>query len=168
MEEIINKVAQSGLVSFDLEEYYPQGQRALFDIKGWLYEELILKEKDFRAQVKTHDWSQYKDQYIALCCSTDAIVPTWAYMLLTTQLEPYAKRIVYGDLTALENTLFNETISHIDINPFKGQRVVIKGCSNLPVPIGAYVAITQLLRPHAQSIMYGEPCSTVPIYKKKD
>lgn len=168
MEDIINKVAQSGIISFDLEEYYPQGKRALLDIKGWLYEELILKEKDFRASVKEHNWSQYQDQYVALCCTADAIVPTWAFMLVTSMLEPYAKQVVFGNLQDLETTLFQQTLSGIDISQFKDQRVVIKGCSNLPVPTAAYVEITRLLRPVSKSIMYGEPCSTVPIYKKKD
>ena len=167
MDEIINKVAQSGLVEFNLEEYYPEGERVLFDIKDQLFQGLILREKDFREFVKSKDWSLYKDQYVALVCSADAIVPTWAYMLLATALEPFAKKIVFGDLKTLETVLFNEALSKINPADYSDQRVVIKGCSNLPVPESAYVEITRLLRPVVKSIMYGEPCSTVPLYKKK-
>ncbi|MEM9829682.1 MAG: DUF2480 family protein [Bacteroidota bacterium] len=164
--EIINRVARSPLVSFDLEDYYPQGERLVYDIKDNLFQEMILREKDFRAFVKQHDWSQYQDKYIALTCSVDAIVPTWAYMLLTTRLEPYARRVIFGSLEMLESTLFQEVLSRIDLTEFQDKKVVIKGCGNLPVPDFAYVEITRLLRPHVSSIMYGEPCSTVPLYKK--
>ena len=174
--EIINKVAQSGLIEFNLEDYYPKGERILFDIKKYLTtlslgegmgEAFILKEKDFREFVKNEDWSKYKDKFVALTCTADAVVPTWAYMLLTTALEPFAKKTVFGDLKTLETVLFTEVLSKIDSEKYKDQRVVIKGCSNLPVPESAYVEITRILRPIAKSIMYGEPCSTVPLYKKK-
>ena len=167
MEEIENKVAQSGLITINPEEFYPKGERALFDISDYLFEGLLLKEKDFRARVAEIDWSQYKDNYVALHCSTDAIVPTWAYMLLTVNLEQYAKKIVMGNLDVLETVLFNEALSEINIEQYRDERIVIKGCSAVPVPESAYVELTRLLRPVAKSIMYGEACSAVPLYKKK-
>jgi hypothetical protein len=165
-EEIINKVAQSGLIEFNLEDYYPKGERVLYDLKDQLFQGLILKEKDFREYVKNENWGKYKDQYVAIHCSADAIVPTWAYMLLATVLAKQAKKIVFGSLETMETVLFDEILSQIDTNPFADQRVVIKGCSHLPVPVSAYVELTRLLQPIAKSIMYGEPCSTVPLYKK--
>ena len=164
--EITNKVAASGLVTIDLEELYTPGERVLFDIKPWLFEELILKEKDFRERIKSHDWSQYKDKIIALTCSADAIVPTWAYMLIVTSLQPFAKRIVFGDLKMLEDVLYFEKLSSINPEDFRDQKIVIKGCSNIEVPISAYTRLTEILRPVAKSIMYGEPCSTVPLFKR--
>ena len=164
--EIVNKVSQSGLITIDLEEFYPAGDRVLFDIKELLFQGLILREKDFREFIKNEDWNKYKDKYVALTCSADAIVPTWAYMLLATQLEPIAKKVVFGNLESLETILYTEILSKIDINIYKDARVVIKGCGNLPIPKSAYVHITSLLRPLAKSIMYGEPCSTVPLYKQ--
>lgn len=166
MEEIVNKVAQSGLITIDLETYYPQGERALLDIKDVLFQGMILREKDFREYIKQEDWSKYQDKYVAITCSADAIVPTWAYMLLATQLEPVAKRVVFGTLETLETILYNEILSQINPEDYKDARIVIKGCGNLPVPKAAYVQITSILRPVAKSIMYGEPCSTVPLYKK--
>lgn len=163
---IINKVAQSGLITIDLESFYPQGERVLFDIKDLLFQGLILKEKDFREFIKNEDWSKYKDKYVALICSADAIVPTWAYMLLATHLEPFVKKVVFGDLETLETILYNEIFSKLNVNDYKDARVVIKGCGHLPVPKSAYVELTRLLRPIAKSIMYGEPCSTVPLYKR--
>jgi hypothetical protein len=165
--EIVNKVAESGLVSIDLEELYVPGERVLFDLKGWLFEELILKEKDFREQIKNHDWTHYKDKLVALTCTADAIVPTWAFMLIATKLEPFAKKIVFGDLKKLEEELFHEQIQKLQLENYRNQRIVIKGCSKVEVPASAYVEVTSLLRPVAKSIMYGEPCSTVPIYKSK-
>jgi hypothetical protein len=166
MDEIVNKVAQSGLVSIDLEEYYPEGKRVLFDIKPLLFQELILKEKDFREFIKQEDWNRYKDCYVAITCSNDAIVPTWAYMLLTISLKPHAKRVIHGNLETLETVLYDEIIEKLDISSYKEARIVIKGCSNKPVPVSAYVALTQRIKPIAKSIMYGEPCSTVPLYKQ--
>lgn len=165
--EIVNKVAQSGLVTVDLEELYPQGERVLLDIKDNLFQGLILREKDFREFVSAQDWQQYRDKYVAVTCSADAIVPTWAFMLLAVSLEPFAKKVVFGDLELLETVLYNEVLSSIDIKQYDGARIVVKGCSNLPVPKAAYVELTRLLRPVAKSIMYGEPCSTVPLYKAK-
>jgi len=165
-EEIINRVANSPLVTFNLEEYYPQGERVVYDIKDNLYQEMILREKDFRAFVKAYDWSQYDGKYVALTCSVDAVVPTWAYMLLVTQLEPYAKKVVYGNQEVLETVLFQEALARVNPEEFRDAKVVIKGCGNLPVPVAAYTEITRLLRPFVASMMFGEPCSTVPLYKK--
>lgn len=163
---IENKVAQSGLLNFDLEDYYPKGERVSIDMADFLFEGLILREKDFREKVKEKDWSVYQDKFVALTCSADAIVPTWAYMLLATALEEYAKKIVFGSLETLETVLFQEALSNIDVETFRDERVIIKGCSNYPVPESAYVEITRLLKPVAKSLMYGEACSTVPIYKQ--
>jgi len=165
MDEIINKVANSGLITIDLEEFYPKGERVLFDIKPLLFHELILKEKDFREFIKQHDWSQYKDKLVAITCTADAIIPTWAFMLVSIALEPFAKKIVFGNLETLEAIIFNEALLAIVYEDYKDKRVVIKGCSNLPVSTNAYVELVRGLRPFAKSIMYGEPCSTVPLYK---
>lgn len=166
-EEIVNRVAKSGLITLNLEEFYPEGERVLYDIKENLWEGIALKEKDFRAFVKEHDWSQYQDKFVALHCSVDAIVPTWAYMLLATKLEPYANKVVFGDLDTLETILFEESINqNIKAEDYEDARIVIKGCSDKVVPPSAYVKLTEMLRPYAKVIMYGEPCSTVPLYKK--
>ena len=164
--EIINKVALSGIITIDLEEFYPQGERVVFDIKDLLFQGLILREKDFREFVKNEDWSKYTDKYLALICSADAVVPTWAYMLLVIQLEPYTKKVVFGNLETLETVLYHEILNNLNVNEYKDARVVIKGCGHLPVPKAAYVEITRLLRPVAKSIMYGEACSMVPLYKQ--
>jgi Protein of unknown function (DUF2480) len=164
--EIVNKVAQSGIITIDLEDFYLQGERVLLDIKNLLFQGLILREKDFREFVKNEDWSKYKDKYVAVTCSADAIVPTWAYMLLATQLEPVAKKVVFGNLENLETILYNQVLANLNIDAYKNARIVIKGCGNLPVPTAAYVEITRILRPVAKSIMYGEACSTVPLYKQ--
>ena len=166
MDEITNKVAESGLVQFDLEELYISGERVLFDLKGWLYQELILREKDFRDQVKKHDWEQYRGKFVALTCTADAIVPTWAFMLVSSFLEPVAARVEFGSLQNLEEKLFGEAIAKLDPGKFRNQKVVIKGCSD-HVPVSAYVDLTRFLRPLVKSLMYGEPCSTVPVYKQK-
>lgn len=167
MSEIVNRVAQSKLLTFDLEDYYPAGERVLLDIKEWLYEEIILKEKDFRAHVASHDWEQYKNVFVALCCSSDAIIPGWAYMLVSTKLQPYAKKVVLGSLEDLETTLFQAIIEDLDISDFKDKPVIIKGCSNKPVPPNAYLWATIKLQAVAKSIMYGEACSSVPLFKRK-
>lgn len=164
--EIVNKVAQSGLVTIDLEDFYSEGERVLFDIKDLLFQGLILREKDLREFVAKEDWSKYKNKFVAILCSVDAVIPTWAYMLLTIHLEPYAKKIVFGDLEILEINLFTESLSKLKVDDYNDARIVIKGCGKLPVPTFAYVELTRLLRPVAKSIMYGEPCSTVPLYKK--
>jgi hypothetical protein len=164
--EIINKVASSGLTEFNLEDYYPKGERAVFDLKEFLFQGLILKEKDFREALKTFDWTNYQDKYVAVLCSADAIVPSWAFMLAAVHLEPYAKRVVFGNTETLETVLYNDALSKLDIEKFRGEKIIIKGCSKYPVPESAYVEITRLLRPVAKSIMYGEACSTVPLYKE--
>ncbi|MFY7671879.1 DUF2480 family protein [Tenacibaculum sp. MEBiC06402] len=166
-EEIINRVANSKLVTVDLEDFYPSGQRIVFDISDWLFEGLLLKEKDFREQVKNYDWSQYKDAYVALTCSTDAIIPSWAYLLLTTQLNPFAKKVVIGNLELLETIVFTEIISELDVSSFQDKPVIIKGCSSKPIPETAYTLLISKVQPVAKSIMFGEACSTVPLYKKK-
>lgn len=164
---IINKVANSGLLTLDLEQYYHTGERMVYDIANNLFHGLILKEKDFREFIKQHDWAHYQDKNVAIICSADAIVPTWAYMLLAAHLEPYAHLFVFGNLEMLENALFQQALARIDFNVYKDSKVVIKGCSTVAVPVYAYVEIVRLLKPLARSIMYGEPCSTVPIYKRK-
>jgi hypothetical protein len=164
---IENKVDKSGLITLNLEDFYLKGERVVLDIKDQLFQGLILREKDFREFVKDHDWQQYLDKYVAITCTVDAIVPTWAYMLIATSIEPYAKRFVFGDLKVLETVLFLEQLKELDVNQYKDERVIIKGCNKYPVPESAYVELARLLRPVAKSIMYGEACSTVPLYKKK-
>jgi len=137
----------------------------LFDLKGWLFEELILKEKDFREQIKNHAWTHYRDKFVAIACTADAIVPTWAFMLVAVHLQPYAKKVIMGNLQKLEEQLFHEAIQKLDPESFRNQRVVIKGCGG-KVPVSAYVDFADFLRPLAKSILYGEPCSTVPVYKQ--
>ncbi len=164
--QIVNRVAQSSLVTLNLEDYYHPGPRVVYDLKEHLFQGLILKEKDFRDSLKQEDWSKYKDQNVAVICSADAIIPQWAYMLIAVHLEPYANMVVFGDLQALEQTLFQNALASIDLDQFKDAKIVIKGCGEIPIPEFAYVEISRLLRPVAASIMYGEPCSTVPIYRK--
>ena len=167
-ENFVNKVAASGLVTLNLEEYYPAGERLVYDIKDNLFHGLMLREKDFREFIKTQDWSQYTGKNVAVICSADAIVPTWAYMLLANRMKPYVNEVVFGNLDVLEAVLFTKALSKIDINAFANERVVIKGCGDIAVPTAAYVELTNLLTPVVKSIMYGEPCSTVPVYKRKD
>ena len=166
MEEFINKVAQSALVTFNLEELIHPGERVVYDIKDNLFMGLILKEKDFRAFIKENDWSVYKGKNVAIVNSADAIVPTWAYMLLATKLQAYANRYVFGNLDNLEQVLFQEALSRINPDDYRDAKVVVKGCGNIPVPTFAYVEIMNILLPVVSSIMYGEPCSTVPLYKR--
>ena len=165
--EIINKVDASGLITIDPAEYYTDGKRMSFDIKPHLLEEFLLREKDFRDFIKTNDWSVFQDAYVSVFCSNDAIIPNWAYMLLASAMQPFAKRIVFGTPEVLESVLYNEKLSKLDTTELTGKRIVIKGCGDLPVPVFAYVELTNRLRPVVKSIMYGEPCSTVPVYKMK-
>ncbi|WP_306354255.1 DUF2480 family protein [Flavobacterium sp. '19STA2R22 D10 B1'] len=165
--EIINRVANSALRVFDLEDYYPKGVRAKIDISQWLYEGFLLKEKDFRAYLAEHDWSQYQDQYVVVYCSTDAIVPTWSYILVTLQVAPYAKKVIHGTLEDLDTALYQDILPKLDYSEYQDKPVIIKGCSKMPVPMSAYVIATTYLQPHAKSIMYGEACSAVPLFKKK-
>ncbi len=162
----MNRVAGSGLVSLDLETYYHPGERVVYDLKDNLYMGLILREKEFRAFLKEHDWSQYAGKNVAITCTEDAIIPTWAYMLLTLQLQPYAHIVVYGTLDDLEEKLFFDAIASIRPEEYQNARVVVKGCSKVPVPTAAYVELTRLLQPVVQSLLFGEPCSTVPLYKR--
>lgn len=166
-KEIINRVANSPIKTINLEDLHVSGERILMDLKDNLYQGLILKEKDFRTFVKNHEWSKYKGQHVAIHCSVDAIVPTWTYMLLATRLEPFAKTIVFGNLERLEEELFLAALKKINPEDYTDQKVVIKGCSKIHVPVYIYVEITRKLRPFVSSIMYGEPCSTVPLYKKR-
>lgn len=165
-EEIINRVANSKLVTINLEDHYPQGERVLFDIKDWLLEGFVLREKDFRATAKAHDWAQYAGKFVALTCSSDAIIPGWAYMLLSTYLAPVAKKVVVGDLEMLETVLYTGILNNLDVSEYEGIPVIIKGCSRRPVPQNAYLQLINKLQPVAKSIMYGEACSSVPLFKK--
>jgi len=166
-EEIINRIANSKLKTFDLEEIYPEGNRVLFDIKDWLFEELILKEQDFRESVKNHDWSQYKNSFVAITCSADAIIPTWAFILVSAELTPFANKVVIGNLELLETVIYQELINFLDFKQFANAPVIIKGCSNKPIPNAAFSFLIEKLQPIAKSIMFGEACSTVPLYKAK-
>jgi hypothetical protein len=166
-EEIINRVSKSKLKTFDLEEIYPEGKRVLFDVKDWLFQELILKETEFRESVKNHDWSQYKKSFVAVNCSVDAIIPSWALMLVASELMPFANKVVIGDLELLETAVYQELISFLDFKEFANLPVIIKGCANKPIPNSAYAFLIEKLQPIAKSIMFGEACSTVPLYKSK-
>lgn len=165
MEEIINKVASSTLEVFDLEDYYPKGVRTQIDISQWLLEGFLLKEKDFREHLKNHDWTQYQDQFVAIHCSTDAIVPAWASILVTIQLAPFASKIVNGTIEDLDAALYEGLLANVDYSVYKNKAVIIKGCSKKPVPMRAYVIAASNLQTYARSIMYGEACSAVPLYK---
>ncbi|MCO6358387.1 DUF2480 family protein [Roseivirga pacifica] len=164
--EIINRVANSPLITIDLEDFYHSGERVQYDIAENLFQGLILREKDFREFIKEHDWEQYNGKNINIICSADAIVPTWAYMLLTSKLEGLANMIVMGDKELLEYALFKQALERINLQDYTDRPVVIKGCGDLPLSDALYVEITRLLKPVVKSIMYGEPCSTVPVYKK--
>jgi hypothetical protein len=165
-EAIVNKVSESGLITLDLEQYYPREEVLLFDLKDYLFMGLILKEKDFREALKNLDWETYRNKYVAVTCSADAIIPPWAYMLVASYLQPVAKDVIMGDEKEVHKTVFLKNIQEIDVNEFTGQRVVVKGCGETPIGEFAYMEITKRLRPVVKTIMYGEPCSTVPIFKK--
>lgn len=166
MSEIINRVANSPIITIDLENYYNREERLVFDLKGFLFQELVLKEADFRKALKELDWEQYRNKCVAVACTVDAIVPTWAYMLVMTYLVGVAKDVVVGGLDELEQYLFQKALSELSPDDFEGRPVVVKGCSKFPVPLFAYGEIVKLLKGKAKSIMYGEPCSTVPLYKQ--
>jgi hypothetical protein len=166
-EVIVNKVAESGIISLDLEQYYPKDEIVVFDLKNHLFMELILKEKDYREALKNTDWSIYSNKIVCITCTADAIIPMWAYMLPVTYLEPVAKDVQFGTAESVEEKLLLNNIKDIDVTEYTDKRVVIKGCGEKKIPEAAYVLMTQKLRPVVKSIMYGEPCSTVPIYKKK-
>ena len=164
--EIINRVANSALITIDLEDYYPKGERLMIDLSDWLYEGLLLKEKEFRQSLKEHDWAQYQNALVALHCSTDAILPGWAYLLVTTYVQPYAKALVIGNQEDMNQMLYQKIIENLDMSPFRDQRVIIKGCNRKTVPQNAYIHLASKLLPIVKSLMYGEACSTVPLYKK--
>lgn len=163
---LVNRVAASGLITINLEDYFPTGEIVNFDLKDYLFMELILKEKDFRAALKEHDWSQYAKKNLLVFCSTDAIIPVWAYMLVAAYAEPHAAQIFQGEATEFYKLAFQKALEKIDGADYEQKRIVIKGCSEKPVPPSAYMELTRKLQPYAQSIMYGEPCSTVPIFKR--
>lgn len=167
MEQIVNKVAESGIITLDLEQFYPKGEIGVFDMKNHLFMGLILKEKDFRTALQNLDWEQFRDKNVAVTCSADAIIPVWAYMLVASYLQPVAKDIIFGDENALIQTIISKNLSAIDPSEYTDKRVVVKGCGEIKIPDAIYMEATAKLRPVAKSIMYGEPCSTVPIYKKK-
>ncbi len=166
MEEIVNKVAASGLVTIDLEELYPSGKRVSIDVAEQLWQGIALREKDFRTWIQSHDWTQYKDKHVAVHCSVDAIIPAWAFMLVASSLSEHASTVVHGTLQELEIHLFRTVIDALDVSQYIDKRCVIKGCSNLPVPQSAYTHLVMKLMPVVRSIMSGEPCSTVPVYKR--
>jgi hypothetical protein len=167
MEEIVNKVANSILEVFDLEDYYPSGTRTQIDVSQWLLEGFLLKEKDFREALKNEDWSKYQNQYVAIHCSTDAIIPAWATILVTIYVAPFAKKVVSGTIQDLETALYQEILATLDYSQYQDKPIIIKGCSKKPVPESAYIVAAQKLQPFAKSIMYGEACSAVPLYKSK-
>lgn len=164
--EIVNRVAKSKLVTIDLEDFYPAGKRVHFDISKWLAEGIVLREKEFRSSVENHDWSQYQDAYVALYCKTDAIIPGWAYLLITLQLAPYAKKVVVGSFEDLETVLFTEFLIDFDVSKYENKPIIITGCSHKPIPETAYTLLAQKLFPVARSVMYGEACSSVPLFKR--
>jgi len=166
-EEIINWVNQSGLTQIDLEDLRIPGERVFIDIKDQLFQGIALREKDFREFIAGHDWSNYVGKHVAVGCSEDAIIPTWAYMLLCVQLTPFVSTLVFGDLVELEKVLFDQALSKVNPADFQDAKIVIKGCSKESVPTDAYLKITQLFQPVAKSLFFGEPCSTVPLYKRK-
>lgn len=169
MEEVIvNKVAQSSLETIDLEKFYPEGDTRVFDLKAYLFMELVLKEKDYRENLKKTDWSVYQNKNVYITCTTDAIIPLWAYMLAVTYLQPVAKNVVVGNEGFMHEVLFLRNLSKINTKDFEGKKVVIKGCGEKEIPASVYAEITKILLPVVQSIMYGEPCSTVPVYKKRN
>lgn len=166
MDEIINKVTNSTLEVFDLEDYYPKGIRTQIDISQWLLEGFLLKEKDFREALKNHDWKQYENHFVAISCSTDAIIPAWATILVTVYLAPFAQKIVVGTLSDLETSLYQEILPTLDYSFYQDKPVILKGCSKKPVPESAYILAIQKLQQYSKSIMYGEACSAVPLFKK--
>jgi hypothetical protein len=165
--EIVNRVAKSNLITIDLEDFYPEGKRIIFDISEWLLEGLILREKDFREKAEQYDWNLFKDCYVALTCSTDAIIPSWAFLLIASKMSPFTKKVVVGDLELLETVIFQEIISNINTKDYINKPVIIKGCANKPIPPSASVQLIEKLIPFAKTIMFGEACSSVPLFKAK-
>jgi hypothetical protein len=166
-ETIANRVAESGIITINLESYYPKGEIVVYDLKDHLFMGLILKEKDFRAALLATEWNQYQDKNVAVTCTADAIIPVWAYMLVASYLQPVAREIVFGNSETLVASILQKNIDAIDVTSLADKRVVIKGCGDIKIPESAYLTVTAKLRPYVKSIMYGEPCSTVPVYRKK-
>lgn len=167
MDEIINKVEKSGLITLDLEDFYPKEPRMLFDLKDYLYEGLVLREKEFRENLSKLDWKMYENAYVVVTCTSDAIVPSWSYLLIANYLTGVAKLISFGTIEDLERDIFTEIIDKMDVDNYNDKKIIIKGCSRKPVPQNAYLQLIQKLKPIASSLMFGEACSTVPIFKKK-
>lgn len=166
-ENIVNKVAQSGLITVDLADFAPEKDIVVYDIKENLFHGLILREKEFREFIKSHNWNLYSDKHIGIVCTADAIVPTWAYMLLANKFDAVAVSVHFGDEDEVRSFLFEKALSHIDYEKYANQRIVVKGCGEIPIPTSAFVTFTSALSKVAKSIMYGEPCSTVPVFKRK-
>ena len=167
MSEIINRVASSSIITINLEEIYPREERVVFDLKPFLFQELMLREKDFRSALKDINWAVYKDKWVAITCTADAIIPNWAFMLVATYLNSIALGFAIGELKELEVMIVEECIKKLEVESFTDRPVVVKGCSDFPIPLYAYGKIVSLIQSRAKSIMYGEPCSTVPLYKKQ-
>ncbi|MEM7084788.1 MAG: DUF2480 family protein [Bacteroidota bacterium] len=165
-DEIVNRVANSKLVTIDLEDFYPEGKRMTLDISTWLMDGIILREKEFRQHLKDYDWSSYKDAFVSIYCATDAILPGWAFMLVAVRLNEVAQKTVVGSPKDLETVLFSEIITALDVSEYRDKPVIIKGCTHKPVPENAYVLLAQKLQPVAKSVLYGEACSSVPLFKK--
>jgi len=164
--DIENKVANSGLITISLEDFHQKGDRVLFDIKPLLWQELALKEKDFRGFIKQNDWSQYQNKFLAITCSADAIVPTWAFMLIAIALQPYVKKVIFGNLSDLERELYIDAVNHFDLNSIADKRVLVKGCGDINIPDSAFIYVSEKFIPVVKSLMFGEACSNVPLYKK--
>lgn len=167
MDEITNRVENSSLVQVSLDEFYPEGERVVFDIKGFLRDEIALIEKEFRATVKETSWDEFEGKYVGVVCSVDAVVPLWAFMLIASQLQPFAKRVVFGNKESLEKVIFSEVLSEIDFTQYQDKNVIVKGCGLYPIPESVFVDFSVKLQAYAKSIMFGEACSAVPLYKRK-
>tara|TARA_B100000809_G_C15138934_1_gene532015 strand:- start:7021 stop:7530 length:510 start_codon:yes stop_codon:yes gene_type:complete len=165
-DEIVNRVDNSSLVQVSLDEFYPEGERVLFDIKGFLKDEIALIEKEFRANLKETNWSEYEGKYVAIICSVDAIVPLWAFMLVATHLQPFSKKVVFGDKQDLEKAIFNDVLLEIDYTPYQDAIIIVKGCGKFPIPESVVVEFAVRLQSYAKSLMFGEACSAVPLYKR--
>ena len=166
-ETIVNRVAKSSIITIDLSEVYPKHKKFEIDISKWLYEGFILKEKEFRDSLKNTDWSNYNDSYVALYCSTDAIIPAWAYMLISTYLNPMTHKVIVGREIDLVALLFEDAITKMDISSYKDKPVIVKGCSDVKIPETAYLSLIKKLQPVVKSLMFGEACSAVPLYKPR-
>ncbi len=167
-KEIINKVAKSSILTFDLEQYYPEGERLKIDIAQWLYKGIVLKEKEYRSSLKSFDFSKFKDTYVAIHCSTNAILPSWSIMLLSIYLNQHVKKCIYGSILELEQSIFSDILHNLDLTPFKNRSLIIKGCSKKSIPETVFLFAIEKLQPHVKSIFYGEACSSVPLFKKKN